>query len=501
MEGAPGDSGPRAASCWGDAALLTTSEMAAADRAAIAGGITGFELMQAAAAGIVRVTVERFSPRPVALLCGPGNNGGDGYVAAAMLRRLGWPVTVAALGDPARLSGDAALARDAWSGPVAPLTADCLSGAQVLIDALFGAGLSRDIDGAAAAVLAEAVRIGLPSIAVDVPSGLDGNTGQVRGSCLPAVATVTFFRLKPGHLLLPGRALCGDLNLVDIGIMPEVLDRIAPRQVRNRPELWRSRLPPARAEGHKYSRGHLLVRGGGETATGAARLAAEAALCSGAGAVSLVAGQAASRVAAAQVTAVMLIVAEDTAAFEAALDDRRRTAVLLGPGNGVGQATRSAVLAALGCGKPCVLDADALTSFEAEPERLFEALNAHCVLTPHEGEFRRLFPDLDAPGKIQRVRAAAARAGAVVLLKGADTVIAAPDGLCLVNGNAPPALATAGSGDVLAGIIGGLLAAGMPALPAAGAGTWLHGAAGTAAGTGATAEAVLAALPTALRNL
>ncbi|MFC3226012.1 NAD(P)H-hydrate dehydratase [Marinibaculum pumilum] len=493
-----------AAAAWRDLALLSTAEMGEADRQAIAGGTPGFTLMQAAAAGIVRVTTEMFSPRPVTILCGPGNNGGDGYVAADMLRRRGWPVTVQALGDPARLAGDALTAWRRWDAPVAPLTDAPPAGTALVIDALFGAGLARDLEGPAAAALGGVAAAGLPSIAVDVPSGLDGNSGRIRGTCLPATATVTFFRLKPGHLLLPGRALCGRLALVDIGIPEGVLDAIAPGYARNHPALWQRVLPLPQAAGHKYSRGHLLVRAGGAAATGAARLAATAALHAGAGLVTLAADAAAIRTAACQLTAVMLAAAENAAAFDDLLQDERRNAVLLGPGNGVGADTRQAVLAALGRGRACVLDADALSSFRDDPDVLFGALHRACVLTPHDGEFKRLFPDLADPAagpKTARVAAAAARSGAVVLLKGADTTIAAPDGPCLVNANAPPALATAGAGDVLAGIIGGLLAAGMPALAAAAAGTWLHGAAGTLAGAGASAEDLAAAVPAAWHQL
>lgn len=486
------------ASAWAEAALLTTDQMARADQAAIAGGCPGYALMQAAGAGIVRVLVERFSPRPVIVLCGPGNNGGDGYVVARLLRRRGWPVRVAALGDPGRLGGDAAIAHADWGGPVLPLGPQALEGAELAVDALFGAGLARDVAGCAAATLRAAGARALPLIAVDVPSGLDGNTGQVRGTCLPAVATVTFFRFKPGHLLLPGRALCGALHLVDIGIPDTVLASIGPKVARNHPDLWRSLLPQPGQAGHKYSRGHLLARAGGPTATGAARLGAQAALHAGAGLVTLVARRDAARAAAAQSTAVMVAIAEDDAAFEDLLADPRRNALLIGPGNGVDPATRAAVLAALCHGRDCVLDADALTVFADRPEALFEALHPGCVLTPHDGEFRRIFSDLaDLDDKVEKVRRAASRCNAVVLLKGADTVIAEPGGLALVNANAPPVLATAGSGDVLAGLVAGLRCGGMPAFAAAAAGTWLHGAAGTLAGRGATAESLLPRIPAA----
>lgn len=363
MAGDPSGQGVPA-SAWAEAALLTTGQMAQADKAAIAGGRPGYALMQAAGAGIVRILVERFSPRPAVVLCGPGNNGGDGYVVARLLRQRGWPVRVAALGDPGQLGGDAAMARADWGEAVPPMAPEVLDGRELAVDALFGAGLTRPVEGRAAATLQAAGDRGLPLIAVDVPSGLDGNSGQVRGTCLPAVATVTFFRFKPGHLLLPGRSLCGALHLLDIGIPDDVLASISPDIARNHPDLWRGLLPQPGQAGHKYSRGHLLVRAGGPTATGAARLGAQAALHAGAGLVTLVAGPDAARAAAAHSTAVMVAIAGNDAAFEGALADPRRNALLIGPGNGVDPATGTAALAALRQGKDCVLDADALTVFE-----------------------------------------------------------------------------------------------------------------------------------------
>jgi len=475
--------------------------MYAADRAAMALGVSGLELMENAGAGAAREILERFGARPAAVLCGPGNNGGDGFVIARHLAAAGAPVRLALLGARERLKGDAAAMAGRWAGPVEPLGEAALEGAGLVVDALFGAGLARPLEGPARAVLEAAAAGGLPLVAVDVPSGLDGDTGQPLGYAPQAAMTVTFFRPKPGHLLHPGRRLAGELRTVDIGIPEAVLAALAPRTVRNHPDLWRARFPWPDAEGHKYSRGHAVVLAGGRGRSGAARLAARAALRAGAGLVTLAAPPAAMAECAAQLTAVMLAEARGPEGFRRAIADRRRNAVLLGPGGGVGAALRQDVLAALALGKRLVLDADAITSFAAGPEALFGAVGgAEVLLTPHEGEFGRLFPDL-AGGKLQRARAAAARSGATVLLKGPDTVIAAPDGRAAIALDGPPELATAGSGDVLAGLCLGLLAQGLDAYEAGRIGAWLHAMAGRAAGPGLIAEDLSEALPGVLRGL
>ncbi|HZB91124.1 MAG TPA: NAD(P)H-hydrate dehydratase, partial [Stellaceae bacterium] len=356
----------------------------------------------------------------------------------------------------------------------------------------------RDVDGAARAAIEAMAAAKLPIVAVDVPSGLDGATGAVRGAAAPATVTVTFFRKKPGHLLLPGRALCGEVVLVDIGIPSGVLGAIAPKTHENGPALWREAYPWPRLEGHKYARGHALIAGG-EVMTGAARLAARAALRVGAGLVTLAAPPSSWAVYAASLTGVIVRPAKDHDAFAELLADERRNAILVGPGAGITEATRAATLAALATRRGVVLDADALTDFAETPQRLFDAIEGPTVLTPHEGEFRRLFA---ASGdKLERARQAARQSGAVVLLKGADTVIAAPDGRAAINANAPPDLATAGSGDVLSGLVTGLLAQGLDPFRAAAAACWLHGDAAADFGPGLIAEDVIEALPQALRRL
>jgi hydroxyethylthiazole kinase-like uncharacterized protein yjeF len=363
--------------------------------------------------------------------------------------------------------------------------------------------LARPIDGVAAAVITWLGERRMPVIAVDVPSGVDGATGQIQGVAAKAVLTVTFFRRKPGHVLLPGRVQCGETLVAPIGIEPAVLGAIAPDTVANHPAWWLRQFPRVEAAGHKYSRGHALVAGG-EQMTGAARLAARAAARVGAGLVTVAAPAPAFPIYAVALTGVIVAPIAGIGDFAALLADKRRNAALIGPGAGTHPETRDKALKILAAGKSAVLDADALTVFADSPADLFAAIKSPCVFTPHEGEFARLFGTSDgklASSKLDRARLAAKTSGAVIVLKGADTVIAAPDGRAAINENAPPILATAGSGDVLAGLILGLLTQGMPAFEAAAAAIWLHGAAAHAFGAGLTAEDLIETLPAILADL
>lgn len=512
--------------------LLSVTEMAEADCRAIAGGVPGIELMEAAGravADVARRVHEARGGGRVVVLCGPGNNGGDGFVAARLLAGQSREVALFLLGDASRLKGDAAIAAGRWSAPVGAAQDIDLTGAAVVIDALFGAGLDRDLSGTARA-LVETVNAWRASsggrvIAVDVPSGLDGNTGLARGAAIEADTTVTFFRLKPGHLLFPGRALCGRIERAEIGIPASILDAIGPKTFRNAPPLWRADLPSLSVTGHKYTRGHALVLSGPMHRTGAARLAARGALRGGAGLVTLASPPDALAINAAHLTAIMLAPCDNALELIGLLQDRRFNALVLGPGAGVGQGMRDCVLAALASGEASrgiVLDADALTSFAGAPAVLAQATRAFpgaVVLTPHEGEFARLFrssgqvPDSDSeqdesvsqglrsPSKLIRARAAARLTGAIVLLKGADTVVANPDGRASIAHDLPPWLATAGSGDVLAGLIAANLAQGAPAFEAASAGVWMHGAAARAFGAGLIAEDLPEQMPKVLAAL
>jgi len=476
-------------------ALLTTAEMGEADRLTIAGGVPGLTLMERAGAAVAEEIRRRWAPCPVAVLCGPGNNGGDGFVVARLLAAAGWRIRLGLLGARDRLEGDAAAAAAQWTGPVEGLTPALLDGAGLVVDAIFGAGLARPVEGAARAVLDAAAK--LPVVAIDVPSGIHGDTGADLGA-IRATLTVSFERKKPGHVLLPGRARCGETVLREIGLDPAALDQIAPRCWENGPALWQGLLPKPTSEGHKYSRGHALVMGG-YPMTGAARLAARSAARLGAGLVSVAVPERGFPIYAAALTSIMVRILAGAGDLAALLGDARFNALLLGPGAGVTDETRAQALALLATGRATVLDADALTVFAQDPKALFAARRGPLVLTPHEGEFRRLFSD--EGDKLNRARAAAAESGAVVLLKGADTVIAAPDGRAAINANAPPSLATAGAGDVLAGMILGLLAQQMPAFEAACAACWIHGAAAQEFGPGLIAEDLPDLAPDVLRRL
>jgi hydroxyethylthiazole kinase-like uncharacterized protein yjeF len=479
-------------------ALLTPRQMGEADRLTIAGGVAGIILMENAGRAVADAISRRFPPRPIAILCGPGNNGGDGFVAARILAERGWSVQLSLLGDRDALIGDASMAAARWSGKIEPLSVAMLDGSGLVIDALFGAGLSRPIEGLAAEVIAALGDRDVPVVAVDVPSGIDGASGEVHGAAPKAALTVTFFRRKPGHLLLPGRVYCGQTVVAPIGIAGAVLDPIAPDTVENHPSWWLDRFPWPDAADHKYSRGHALVVGGA-VMTGAARLAARGAARVGAGLVTVAAPKAAFSVYAAALTGVIVQPIAGLDDLKVLLADKRRNAALIGPGAGVGAETRDKTLAILAAGKAAVLDADALTGFADNPTALFAAIRGPCVMTPHEGEFARLFDT--AGSKLDRARRAAQQSGAVVVLKGADTVIAAPDGRVAINENAPPTLATAGSGDVLAGIVLGLLAQDMSPFEAVAAAVWLHGQAARRFGAGLIAEDLIEMLPAALSDL
>jgi hydroxyethylthiazole kinase-like uncharacterized protein yjeF len=442
-------------------ALLTPAQMGRADAAAIAAGIPGIALMEAAGRAVAMAARRLMRPVRTLVLAGPGNNGGDGYVAARLLEEWGWPVAVAAQAPP-RAGSDAARAAERWHGPIAPFAPEHAARAGLIIDAVFGAGLARPVDGLVAETLAAARA---PILAVDVPSGINGETGAVWGYAPQATRTVTFFRLKPGHLLLPGRALCGETMLADIGLPAAVLDGIGPRCWRNAPGLWRLPPPPGLAS-HKYARGHLTILGGAAM-TGAARLAAAAAHRAGAGLVSILAPDAAAAAVYRSGDPATMVA---TGALAPLLADARRAVWLVGPGLPPDAATLAQLAALVAAGRQVLADAGAIAAAAGAPA----ALNGCAVLTPHAGEFTRVFGPIGAD-KPAAARHAAALTGAVILLKGADTVIAAPDGRTAINAHAPPWLATGGAGDVLAGIIAALLAQGMEAFDAACAGAWLHG--------------------------
>ena len=478
-------------------ALLDVGQMRQADILSIAANVSGVQLMQNAGSAVAKEIRQRWSARPITVICGPGSNGGDGFVVARQLADAGWSVRVALLCAREHLIGEAAYHAARWHGPTEPVSNATLQAAELVVDALYGAGLSRPLDGAALEILAAATRKKIPIVSIDVPSGLMGDTGEVMGA-VPAVLTVTFFRKKPGHVLLAGRALCGELIVADIGTPAAVWSELRPNTFENAPALWLASLTQPQLSDNKYTRGHALVYGS-YPLTGAARMAARAAARVGAGLTTIVVPEAALPVYAAALSSIMVQPMASLVDLERLLLDKRFTALLIGPGAGTSETTLNAVLAMLATGRATLLDADAITVFERNPAALDRAILGPCVITPHDGEFARVF---DATGdKLTRARDAARRTGAVVVLKGADTVIAAPDGRAVINTNAPATLATAGAGDVLGGMVLGLLAQGMEPFLAACAAVWLHGAAATSFGPGLLAEDIPDLLPKTLASL
>jgi NAD(P)H-hydrate epimerase len=479
--------------------ILSVAQSYDADRYAASRGVPTLTLMESAGRAVADAIEARWAPLTVAVLCGPGNNGGDGFVVARILRERGWDVRLALLGRRDDLKGDAAAMARRWSGSDEPLSSAIFDDVTLIVDALFGAGLSRPLDGAVAELAALLNKSPIPVVAIDVPSGIGGDTGKpLDGKFIDADLTVTFFRKKPAHVLMPGRHHCGEVVVADIGIPPATLAEIKPALFENDTVLWEFPWPDPL--GHKYKRGHCVVVSGPAHATGAARMAARAALRVGAGLVSVASPPESVAANAAHLTAIMIKPFSGAGGLSDLLKDGRLNSVVIGPGVGIGRQTQELVAAVLSSKASVVLDADALTSFKDEPKNLFVQLRGNCVLTPHDGEFGRIFPDLleKSPSRIDAARAAAAAAKCTVLLKGPDTVIAAPDGRAIVNSHAPPTLATAGSGDVLSGLIGGLMAQGVESFEAAAMAAWLHGEAAFQFGLGLIAEDLPESIPAAL---
>ena len=509
--------------------ILTPEQMVRADQATIDGGLPGYQLMEAAGQAVAEQAIDLLAETTgsgasgmVCILCGPGNNGGDGFVAAQLLEEEGWSVILGCSVGAEDLSGDAAIAAQEWGDEIYALSPRLWQDADLVIDALFGAGLARPVTGELADLIDALNKSELPVVAVDLPSGVNGSSGHVGGAAVRADRTVTFFRKKPGHLLYPGKALCGKLTCADIGIEADALEFSGFCALENDPALWYGNWPEAlkpidqidtgRLADHKFHRGHCLVLSGGATHSGAARLAARGALRAGAGLVTLAAPPGAAAFVAGQVTAIMVEPVQDAEALAEVLAKRRYDVLVAGPALGVREERAALVTAALERDVALLLDADALSLIaeqidagEGDVSMLRDSAAARAgrlVLTPHEGEFARLFPDLShrvreekGLSKLDCALMAAERSGAVVVLKGADSVIAGPDGQAVIHSQGVPYLATAGSGDVLVGIIAGLMAQGMPTLEAACAGVWLHGRAGLLLGPGLISEDLPEILP------
>lgn len=578
--------------------LLTAAQMRAIEQAAIdSGEVTGLELMERAGQGVVEAIFEEWpelddnagergaAPRPEAsprgtsakqkravVLCGPGNNGGDGFVVARLLSKRDWAVEVFLYGDAERLPPDARVNYERWCeiGEVKALTAQCLSNCKqpdLILDAVFGTGIRRQLPPEVQGVFHwllhhqrdwkssenEKRRARERIVAVDIPSGICSDSGFCLGAIYEeedraiddnpnawphvmarsaiAELTITFHAPKLCHYLNEGVVYSGKVKAVDIGLRGEALERgygilCAPNLERVRllePTFcWRT-LPAktllspmlGKSDEHKFHHGHCLVLSGGASNTGAARLAARGALRVGAGLVTLVAPPESRQEAAAQLTAIMLKEIRDASALSEVLNDERINALCLGPALGLERA-KPLVKTALQGARGTVLDADALSAFVDEPDALFEMLHNECILTPHGGEFARLFPDISeklnevptkgpAYSKVDATREAAKRAGCVVLFKGAATVIADPEGRCSIHSahyeRSAPWLATAGSGDVLAGFITGLLARGFEPMQAAETAAWLHVECALKFGPGLIAEDIPEQLPAVFRDL
>jgi hydroxyethylthiazole kinase-like uncharacterized protein yjeF len=483
--------------------VLSTPDCGHCDSYAETRGVAGFDLMRAAGAAIADSIQANWSVRPVLVLCGPGNNGGDGYVCASVLLEAGWPVRVISVVDPQRLRGDAKTAAQQWLGRTDRVDSGDFSDAGIVVDALFGAGLSRAITEPAAGLIARTNQSAAVVVAVDLPSGVGGDAGPVGGAVIDADMTVTFHRPKPAHLLEPAASLCGAVQVADIGIPAGWDEGISSAALINHPDVWMEALPLGRPDTHKHRRGRLVVFSGPMSSTGAARLAAQSGLAIGAGLVTLASPPAALNVNATASTSVMVARLEEQGAATEFLTKHRATASVLGPAAGVGAKTRELVKSATAHEAAVVLDADGLTSFQGQTDELGNLLRPHDVITPHLGEFERLFPGLIATStnKVTAVQQAAERIGCVVVLKGADTVIAKPDTIPVINRHASPSLATAGSGDVLAGCIGGLITQGMPTYEACCAAVWIHGDVGLSHGPGLIADTVIEGIPESLGRL
>ncbi|MEH6475741.1 MAG: NAD(P)H-hydrate dehydratase [Sneathiella sp.] len=483
--------------------VLTTSQMYAADKLAVKGGVSGLELMENAGRAVADEIMDNFDRSLVFVVCGPGNNGGDGYVVARHLANEGWPVTVAAYGDPSDLPGDAAVMHGQCQLDVISVEDLDFYEDGIVVDAVFGAGFRGELPAEIKAVFKRAVDAGLDCVAVDIPSGVNGDTGDVVDGTPRAKITVSFHTAKVGHLFYPARSHIGDLKIKDIGIPENIVDDLKVTLYQNSPDLWFGALPILNPVGHKYDRGHAAVVGGGVSSSGAARIAARAALRAGAGAVTAVCPPSALTVYAGALEAVMVKSIKDDEAFPVWLKDKRIGAVLIGPGNGTGNRTRAFVTAALQSEAHVVLDADALTEFQSDPETLFSLISqktqGKVVLTPHEAEFTRLF-DLEGSA-LDRAKQAAKISQATIILKGATTVIADPTGTAFLSVCAPPWLATAGSGDALAGIVLALLLGPGDAARQAAAAVWIHSKAANSFGRGLIAEDIEKQIPNILQEL
>jgi NAD(P)H-hydrate epimerase len=479
-------------------ALLDVAAARAVDRAAIAAGTAEIDMMERAGAATAAAILKRWRPCRALVLTGPGNNGGDGFVVARLLKAAGWAVRVAAMAGREALKGSAAIMANRWDGECETFGPDCLGDAELVVDALFGTGLARPLEGVAHATIKALNARTLKVVAVDIPSGIESDTGAILGAAVRADLTVTFFRRKPGQVLMPGRSLCGAVEVAYLGASDAVLKSVPVRLFVNDPALWVSAFPWPGAESQKYTRGHALLLGG-TAMTGAGRLAAHAAQRIGAGLLTIAADPSVTAIYAAWRADLMVTPVANDADFRALLSDPRINAVLLGPGSGADARLQAAMGAALDSKAGLVFDADCFRILADRANGLLRRLDGRVLMTPHEGEFARVFgkPVPRLPSALRAAR----ETGATILLKGADTIVAGADGGAVMNVNAPPDLATAGSGDVLAGLALGLTANHLPPMPAGAMACWIHGRAASLFGPGLVAEDIAELVPNVLKEL
>lgn len=480
--------------------LLTAAQSAAIDKNAIESGTSSEAMMEEAGLAAAELITDYIGTPleaggPIIVLCGPGNNGGDGFVLARHLDEWGYPVHVRCLVPAKDLKGDAALSAAKWGGKVSDISTDGFEASAAIIDCLFGTGLNKPIDVDLETVIEAMNGAGAFVLAVDMPSGLSADTGQATGSCVHADATITFNTKKPGQVIAPGRFLCGgneNIHCVKLKVPGKALALEDVETFENNPALWGAKYRFCGPQSHKYNRGHMVVLGGREPTLGASRLASLAGLRAGAGLVTLAAPAETYPIQAAALMDVMVRRFDSAFGFMGILADKRIMSVLIGPGAGLGEKTVELVREVGTKNKALVLDADALTSLVGRLDLIKQIKSDDVVLTPHEGEFARLFPTVKfEDDRISAVRTAAEQAQATIVLKGVSTVVAAPDGRVSIASNAPSWLSVGGTGDVLSGIVCGLIAQGMPAFEAASAAVWIHGEAGMKAGRGMIASDML----------
>jgi len=466
--------------------LLTVEDIRRAEEAALSEGISLETLMENAGHAVAEVIFKEFSKRPVLILVGPGKNGGDAKIVAQVLKKNKWPVEVLSLTHL----------------PPCEKIQQLIDESHLIVDGLFGIGLDRPVEGEALKLIELVNESQKPVVAIDIPSGIEANSGTVLGDAIKATHTVTFLRAKPGHFLLMGRLHTGKLILKDLNVPEKIIPQSS--YYLNTPALWLDAIKEPQPTDHKYTRGACMIMGNGSM-PGAVKLAALAARRVGTGLVRLTCKAEDYPIFASTTLGDIITPIASAKKFLELVKDDHFNALLWGTGAFPTESTRQQALLLLSLKKACVLDGGALSSFEGRTLELTGHLHENVILTPHEGEFIRLFPHLgflkNKVEKAHKAHKAAVEAGATIVLKGYDTIIASPQGEVIINANAPATLATAGTGDVLAGLMAGLLAQGVPPFKAAAAAVWIHGECASRRGLGLIVEDLLGEIPGVLQFL